>query len=400
MSESHPANRPNALPAFRAVLAVVAVVVFLGGLAVAGLTVVDAMDHPTVPVALTASRAIAAALLGLVLATLLVAAGAILGTLASLARAAAAPPQAPPDDVRPALNRLEQSLRLLNTTQSRPDAAPARDAYGGNGQSPLPLLEQLRDLTLMSDAQRDRWAARHWTRRRDAVAESVERDVLVGDWAAAFVKLDDLRLVLPDDPQVAELRERVESEQTSRLDEDMRTARSHVRSLISSAAWPQAEELAAELQRKYPGKADPAALAEDVRREREAFERANMDRLFRDIAAATERRQWRQAVLALEEFIRRYPNDPRADALRLDLPTLVENAAAQERREQEAHFKDLLKNQRYAEAIGVARAAIQKYPASPTATELNKLLPRVEELARQEAAKQQTAAAPAPAAAT
>jgi hypothetical protein len=92
-------------------------------------------------------------------------------------------------------------------------------------------------------------------------------------------------------------------------------------------------------------------------------------------------------VLAVDEFIRRYPLDPRAEALRLDQPTLLENAAAQERKEQEEHFKDLLKRQRYDEAILVARAVIHKYPKSPTAAELNKLLPRVEEMARQEAAR-------------
>ena len=60
---------------------------------------------------------------------------------------------------------------------------------------------------------------------------------------------------------------------------------------------------------------------------------------------------------------------------------------AQERKEQEARFKDLLKRQRYEEALSVARIVIQRYPQSPTATELNKLLPRVEEMARQEAAR-------------
>ncbi len=83
----------------------------------------------------------------------------------------------------------------------------------------------------------------------------------------------------------------------------------------------------------------------------------------------------------------------RAEALRLDLPTLQENAAAHERKEQEELFKDLIKRQRYEEAISVARAVIQKYPNSPTATELNKLLPRVDEFRRQAANASQAAIA-------
>ena len=182
----------------------------------------------------------------------------------------------------------------------------------------------------------------------------------------------------------------MESEQSSRLEEDVRVARGRLKQLMSAALWQQAEELAGGLQEKYPGKAEADRLADDVRRERDNWERENMERLFRDISAANDKRQWRHAAQAVEEFIRRYPLDPRAEALRLDLPTLQENAAAHERKEQEEHFKDLFKRQRYDEALVVARGMIQKYPHSPLATELNKLLPRVEEMATQEAAKAAT----------
>jgi hypothetical protein len=254
----------------------------------------------------------------------------------------------------------------------------------------------------MNDEQRKLYAARHWERRKQTHLTGIEREVLVGDWTSAFARLDELQIVMPGDAQVTELRERVESEQNSRLEEEVHAARGRLRQLMSAGLWQQAEELVGALRDKYPGKAEADRLADDVRREREAFERESMERLFRDIAAATERHQWRQATLAVEEFIRRYPLDPRAEALRLDLPTLQENAAAAERKEQEEHFKDLLKRQRYEEAILTAKAVIAKYPQSATATELNKLLPKVEELARQEALKvaNQAAAAPPAAAAT
>jgi hypothetical protein len=282
----------------------------------------------------------------------------------------------------------------------RPDAAATGGAADIRTQH---VLEQIRDLTLMNDAQRSLYAARHWARRKQIHLDAIEREVLVGDWVSAFARLEELQIVLPGDEQMAELRVRVESEQMARLEEDVRVARGRLRQLMSATLWQQAEDLAAALQAKYPGKAEAQRLGEDVRREREAFERESMERLFKDITAATERHQWRQAILAVDEFIRRYPLDERSDKLRLDLPTLQENAAAQERKEQEENFKDLLKRQRYDEAILTAKAVIAKYPQSATATELTRLLPKVEELARQEAlrvANQAQATAQVAAAAT
>ena len=55
----------------------------------------------------------------------------------------------------------------------------------------------------------------------------------------------------------------------------------------------------------------------------------------------------------------------------------------QERKEQESLFKDLLKRQRYDEALAVAKGVITKYPNSSAAAELTKLLPKVEDLIRQ-----------------
>lgn len=382
MSETQPSlpgtDNGSGTLLLRVVLIIMAILIFAGGCAVAALTLWDASEHPGAAAGRTVSIAVSAILLGGLLGMMALAAASMLNFLErSATRTAAA---SPVEDPRPALGRIEQSLRMINSAQSRSEPGTGAPISGANL---APVLEQIRDYSLMSDAQRQRFAARHWQRRRVALTEIIERNVLVGDWNGAFTRLEDLQLLLPDDPQVRELRERVESEQNARLEEDLRSSRAQVRRFVGSASWQQAEEVAGELQRKYGNKPEAGILVEEVRREREAWERENMERLFRDISGATERRHWRQAVLAVEEFIRRYPNETRAEALRLDLPMLTENAAAQERKEQETHFKELLKHQRYNEAIGVARAVVQKYPNSPTATELNKLLPRVEELARQ-----------------
>jgi hypothetical protein len=388
MSEAQSKVNP-AIQILRGVLVVVAVLALVAGCALATVLVAN---HPDSSDALVLAAVTVVS--GLILAVLLIVMSSLAGMLSALVNRMNAQPV---DDVRPALERLEQSLRMLNTLQSRPGGADgARGEVSSLGSRSLPLLEQLRDVTLMNEEQRKHYALLHWAHRKHMHLEAIDREVLVGDWEAVFSRIEELEVVLPGDPQVKEIRERVESEQNSRLEEDVRMARNRIKQLMSSAHWTQAEDLAGAIQMKYPGKAEGDRLVEDVRREREAWERENAERLFRDIASATERKQWRQAILAIEEFTRRYPLDPRAEALRLDLPTLQENAGAQERKEQEELFKDLLKRQRYDEALAVARAVVQKYPQSPTATELTKLMPRVEEMAKQEAAKQAERAGVAP----
>ncbi len=389
MSETQPKVNAAA-QVLRSVLVAVGILLLGGGCAVAFF---NYNDNQTPHGAIVSLACVLAALF---LAVVLLAASSVVGMLAAaMGRLHAVPV----DDVRPALERLEQSLRLLNSMQSRADHAvsqAAENVPGTLSARAQQTLEQLRDFALMNPEQKQRYAARHWAHRKQSHLEAIERDVLVGNWVTAFSRLDELEIVLPGDVQVAEMQERVESEQVSRLDEDVRVARSRLQQLIGAGLWQQAEELAAAIQVKYPGKAEADRLVEDVRRDREAWERETAERLLRDIAVAIERRQWRQSLLALEEFIRRYPLDPRSEAFKLDLPQLQENAAAQERKEQEEHFKELLKRQRYEEALYVARALVARYPQSATSAELTRMLPKVEELARQEAAKQANAEAGVP----
>jgi hypothetical protein len=249
------------------------------------------------------------------------------------------------------------------------------------------LLEEIRDLELMDDLQRKEAARRHWGKRKETLFKALERSMSKGDWASAHARLEELKAILPGDPDVAQWQERISREQAARLEGDLAAARNQVRHSMSISAWEQAEEVVAGLQKKYPAAPEVLEIAANVHREREAFERENVDRLFRDLSDATEHRQWRRAVQVGEEIARRYPHDPRAEELDHALPTLRDNAGVQERKEQEELFKDLLKRQRHEEALAVARSVIEKYPESPSAVELLKLVPKVEEMIREEKLK-------------
>jgi hypothetical protein len=257
----------------------------------------------------------------------------------------------------------------------------------------LELLLHLRDAAMMDEAQRQQCAARHWAKRKEALVQLIERHMLSGDWAMARTRLDDLQSLLPADVEVQTLGERLAAEHAARLGEDLTTARAQLRRLVSITAWQEAEEIVTSLQHKYPQEEQVRRLTADIAYEREKLERGNRERLLSELADATENRQWRRAITAAEDFIQRYPKDNVTERLQFDLPTLHDNATTHDRKEQESLFKDLLKRQNYEEAEYVARSLIEKYPHSSAALELTKMLPRVEELHRQEALKRQLAGA-------
>lgn len=267
-------------------------------------------------------------------------------------------------------------------------AVPAEDTTSTNAQI-LDMLRQLRDLSMMNEVQRSQYAHAQFEKRKEGMLKQIDRAIATSHWHIAEELIHELQHLLPDDPAGAELAARVSTEKASRLHQDIEAARIQLRHLMSITAWPQADEIIDGLQQRYPDATDVEVLADELRHERTTFEAENLQRLFLDLKDATDHRQWRRAMAAADELIRRYPNDKKVEKLRIDLPTLQENADAQERRELETQFKDLLQRQRYEEAHDIAKRLIAKYPLSPAATELNKLLPKVQELIAQEKAKRQ-----------
>ena len=302
------------------------------------------------------------------------------------------------------MERLQQSILLLQETTSQipqqmaavpPIVPAARELAADSGfsdaasQQMLDLLTQIRDLSLMSDAQRLELGKQHWDKRKEYLVRLIDQNAAAGDFAVAAQHVRELQAIAPDEVATEQLAENIREKQSQMLADAVTAARSKMRHLMSISAWPQAEEVVRTLQRDFSGAADAQALADELTHEREAFDKENLARLSADLKDASEHRQWRRAYQTAEELIRRYPHEKKVEKLKADIHTIKENAESQERREQEELFKDLLKRQRYDDALSVANAVINKFPASTAAMELNKLVPKVEELIRQEQMKRQ-----------
>ena len=286
------------------------------------------------------------------------------------------------------ITSLEEKIAAIPEPSSVPPmvVAPPTQQEQQNAavsEQTIEMLTQVRDLLLMNEEQRAARGKQYWAARTAYLRKVIDQQIAMGDWAEAEKHVQELHTAAPDDPSVEMLARRIEEEQTKRMLAAVAAARERARHFMSITAWTQAEAVMADLKEHFPNSAEAETLAGEVRVEKEAFDRETLARLFLDLKDASEHRQWRRALGAAEELIKRYPHDKKVEKLAGDLGTIRENAEAQERREQEELFKDLLKRQRYEEALSVANSVINKYPASTSAAELNRLLPKVEELIRQ-----------------
>lgn len=296
------------------------------------------------------------------------------------------------EHLQAAIAELQRAAPAVPQEGAGAASAPATAAKGeanGSKHQLAQLIAEWRDLALMDDAQRHEAARRHWASRKDALVKTIERCTNKGDWAGAQAAVEDLEALLPGDADAKSWQQKIGAERAARMKGDLAAAENQLRHSMSISAWEQAEEIVAGLQRKYPDTPEVLEMSSRVQRERTAFEQENVDRMFLDLTDATEHRQWKRALQIAEEIMRRYPHEPRVERLEIDAATIRDNAASQDRKEQEELFKDLIKRQRYEEAVAVARGVMDKYPSSPSAGELMRLVPKVEELIRQERAKRE-----------
>ncbi len=256
----------------------------------------------------------------------------------------------------------------------------------------LHLLTQIRDLALMTEAQRLERAAQLHQQRRDALTAEIRQLSNRQQWKAASVALDKFRSALPGDPLAAELETQLAAARANRVGADIDAVQSDLRQFMSINAWDRVEEIVGKLEMAYPGEPQVEDLVRSVRREQQSWRAEELQRLLSDFHEAADHRRWRQACLIAQQLVERYPDEKAIERIRVELTTLRNNADAQDRQEMEIEFKDLLNRHRYEECLAVAEKLINTYPDSKAATELTKMLPKLHELIRQERVRRQQSA--------
>jgi outer membrane protein assembly factor BamD (BamD/ComL family) len=122
-------------------------------------------------------------------------------------------------------------------------------------------------------------------------------------------------------------------------------------------------------------------MAQNLRARRNQAEAELRARLMAQAQECVNKRDWAAAVQHAHSLIQRFPRTPEAQALRMQLPTLRENAEIKERQQMEAEIRELVHQQRFDNAVRAARQLVEQYPHSPQAEVLRQQLPKLEEKA-------------------
>jgi outer membrane protein assembly factor BamD (BamD/ComL family) len=245
----------------------------------------------------------------------------------------------------------------------------------------IALLEELREVTLMSDEQRQARLKTAIEGRRRRTLEQVHANVRVGHWAAADQLLSQLEAEFQSDHAIKECRAEFLRHHAAAAETTLMHVADRVRDLAHVGSWDRAIALANEFVQNFPANVDGRHLLTQVHRDFEASRDISFQRMYELVQANVDRRQWRAALLDAQKLLEEFPNHARAHRVRQQLKTISENAEIEERQEHEMQIQLLVKTERFAEAVRLAEEVVLRFPKSPQAVALEERLPQLRELA-------------------
>ena len=273
------------------------------------------------------------------------------------------------------------SHRELSMGRARPGATD--DAFGSSDELDelVVLLREVRDISLLTDEQR----SLRLQAQGKAALSLLQREVPVllreHNWIEARNRVEEARERFPTFSEWDALERKIEQMRAQVETHDIEAAERQVDDLTSLGAWERVAEVMDELLERHPDAPRANELAQRLRAQRNQAEAEQRTRLMAQAQEASNNREWRTALTAATSLIQRYGKSPEAQALRMQLPTLQENAEIQTRQQMETQIRDLIKEHRFDEALRAAHELLDQYPDSPQAGVLRDQLPRLEEKA-------------------
>jgi tetratricopeptide (TPR) repeat protein len=367
----------NALIAVAALALTCALVV--GGI---GIGSAAGAPEPLVPVLLAVGQAVT-----------LIALSAILFAITLL------PPQSPessavPPDLTESLKELRAAVDAIPRVHPQIDSAvvPPEPAPAPTGAANIAhvsdelqqvheLLRELRHLAMLNDTQRQELLSSTRRQRWEQFQAEVDRCIVRGLWAEADKGLAAFAAEFPADAQLQSLRARLAQERDHAMRPALRQLEERVEDLTAVGSWDRARALATQFVENYPDSRQAAELLARLNHNSEIARDESAQRLYQEIKSDVDRRHWRRALAGAQKLMEQFPGHRRAATIREQLATIAENAEIEERQELERSIQELVRAKQFAEAIDLAERLLDRFPASPQAESLQKLLPKMRELA-------------------
>lgn len=286
-----------------------------------------------------------------------------------------------------ALGRMivRQRKILQQLTRGGPVASEAPSAADDStGQALAGRLDEIRDVLLMTERQRDLRRMHVQAEQAEMLIQRFETAMQRGDFDAAGNLLDQLAQSQPDHHRLAALKERLAEATRTARKTDLQSARQQVQELLSAGRYDDARRRAGQVRDKYPDEPLGPQLLEQIEMERRRAEREKIQAMYLQVDRLAENRQWAQAVEQAKAFLETWPESSEADLVRATLPTLEDNARLGRVRELRDRIRGLIGRKQYAEALELARTVVREYPETAAARELSDQMDRLAQRAGQQ----------------
>ncbi len=267
----------------------------------------------------------------------------------------------------------------VSDTEEVPDASHADRTEA--------ILAQLREMNanlMLSDEQRlikgQRLIEQHVQRLKQRLQEAIS----AGELTKAEIILNSLTGAEPDSPDIPLLRERIKQARAEAEFHDAGEAARQVENLMAASDFAGARTVAENFQTAHPDSTQASDMLSRITRETQAFATEQRGQMYRQIEKAAAGRNWHSALEAAKKFLDAYPDSTEADAVRVQLSTITDNAHIEEVRVFRDQIRDMITRRRFGEAVELARDVIKRFPETTVANELREQMTRLEERAKSE----------------
>lgn len=264
----------------------------------------------------------------------------------------------------------------------------------GDFEKLLAVMTELRDTLLLSETQRATLVKNRLEQKRRTLIEKLHHHLRHEEWKAAQDVMKEFTELFPDDPHRTDLADEITFARRRKIDRDLVDAQDRIRASAATGRWDTVEPIITHLELQYPDDETVVTYARQIRGEMETWHSEQRQNLIAQLKEASDHRQWRRASLIAQQLLEKYPEDKMVEKLRAELPVLRNNADLQEVKDLEGQFKELLQRRRYEEAFPIAQKVIDEHPQTAAAGEMVKMLPKLQELIKQEKARRKAELGP------
>lgn len=276
------------------------------------------------------------------------------------------------------------SIPVARVVAPSPAPAPALDPASLDRLASL--LEEIRDTSLMNEAQRQQRLTQLLTAWRDAEMARADELAAAGRWPEAGAVLTAARARLgPDDGVLQQAETRFHAARTAAEDLAFDHMRQATLDHLALSAWNRAIEATRTFTLQYPDSAKGKEFAERIVQQRDEYMERTAGELFDEVRSNIEQRSWRRAYDAAKRLIEKCPDHARANTIKGQLNILSENAETEQRNAMEARIKEMIRAKRYPEALELAEELKSNYPSSPQAKLAQQLIEKLQQHLHSEA---------------